>query len=287
MNVVLLLSSLCLIAGGLLLVLHVLSTRRPSLPIRLARARGELADATPGGSLAGVGLPESWRSHAERIWVSYEQRLRHAGRAETVAQLMLKKLLFTVAAPLVPLLPYSVAVRHAPSPVLVVILAVAGFFIPDLVLRSEINTRRQEIFLDLPEAIAVMALALRAGQSLRQALELAGRDCEGPLGEELTRALSLARRDRVLGEREALVEVAKDAGEPTLIRFTELLAAKESPYVDFLREQARQVRGEQNRYLERAADRAYMQMHAPLIPLLAVLVLVLAYGLIHFLTQTV
>lgn len=286
MNVVLALSSLCLIAGGLLLVAHILARRRPSLPVRLARARGELSEVAPG-SLAGVGLPESWRAHAERIRGGYEQRLRRAGRSETVAQLIVKKLLFTVAVPLVPLLPYSVAVRHAPSLVLVVVLAVVGFFIPDLVLRSEITQRRQEIFLDLPEAIAVMALALRAGQSLRQALELAGRDCEGPLGAEINRALSLARRDRALGEREALIVVAKDAGEPALIRFAELLAAKESPYVEFLREQARQVRGEQNRWLERAADRAYMAMHAPLIPLLAVLVLVLAYGLIHFLTQTV
>ncbi|MHB1570847.1 MAG: type II secretion system F family protein, partial [Solirubrobacteraceae bacterium] len=125
------------------------------------------------------------------------------------------------------------------------------------------------------------------GQSLRQALELAGRDCEGPLGQEFSRALSLARRERGLDEREALLAVANDAGEPTLIRFAELLGAKESPYVEFLRDQARQMRGEQNRYLERAADRAYMAMHAPLIPLLAVLVLILAYGLIHFLTNTV
>lgn len=286
MNLVLLLSSLCLIAGGLLLVAHVLSTRRPSLPVRLARARGEISDTT-GRSLTGVGLPESWSARAQQIHAGYEQRLRRASRDESVAQLMAKKLLFTLAAPLVPLLPYSVAVQHAPSPVLVVLLAAAGFFIPDLVLRSEINARREAIFLDLPEAIAIMALSLRAGQSLRQALELAGRDCQGPLGQELSRALSLARRDQALQEREALITVAKETGEPALIRFAELLAAKESPYGQFLGEQARQIRGEQNRWLERAADRAHIAMHAPLVPLLAVLVLVLAYGLIHFLTQTV
>ena len=61
---------------------------------------------------------------------------------------------------------------------------------------------------------------------------------------------------------------------PAFARFAELLCAKESPYVDFLRAQAREMRAEQNRYLERAADRAYLAMHAPLVPLLAVLVLV-------------
>src|SRR4029450_4728234 len=42
-----------------------------------------------------------------------------------------------------------------------------------------------------------------------------------------------------------------------------------------------------NRYLERAADRAYLAMHAPVAPMLAVLVLLLAYGFLRFLAQPV
>jgi tight adherence protein C len=285
-SAVLFFSSVCLVAGGLLLVVHFRSYRRPSLQVRLARAEGELPVGTAAGSLVDQ-VPEPLHALSERILVGYEERLRRAGRNETASLLVLKKVLLAVAVPLVPLLPYSAAVRHLPSPVIVLVLAAVGFFVPDFVLRSEAGQRREAIFLDLPEAISVMALSLRAGQSLRQALELAARDCEGPLGDELTRALSLARRDRALGEREALVAVARDTGEPTLLRFTELLVAKESPYVDFLRLQAQGLRSEQNRYLERAADRAYLAMHAPVIPLIAVLVLILAYGFIHFLTQTI
>jgi tight adherence protein C len=284
-SAVLFFSSVCLVAGGLLLIVHFRSYRRPSLQVRLARAEGELPAGTAGSLVDQV--PEPLHALSERILAGYEERLRRAGRNETASLLVLKKVLLAVAMPMVPLLPYSAAVRHLPSPVIVLVLAALGFFVPDLVLRSEAGQRREAIFLDLPEAISVMALSLRAGQSLRQALELAARDCEGPLGDELTRALSLARRDRALGEREALVAVAKDTGEPTLLRFTELLAAKESPYVDFLRLQAQGLRSEQNRYLERAADRAYLAMHAPVIPLIAVLVLILAYGFIHFLTQTI
>ena len=139
----------------------------------------------------------------------------------------------------------------------------------------------------LVEGLFAFALVLLVVAVGAQALELAARDCPGPLGEELTRALSLARRERSLGEREALVRVARDAGESTFVRFAELLAAKESPYLDFLRQQAVQARAEQNRYLERAADRAYLAMHAPVAPLLAVLVLLLAYGFLRFLAQTV
>jgi tight adherence protein C len=282
-NAALLFCSVCLVAGGLLLCEHVLSRRRPALAARLARAHG-IREATLG---AATGIPEPVRAWTARACVSYARQLRRAGKSEAAEQFLVKKLLLAFAVPFVPLLPYAAAADQLPSPAVVLVLAVAGFWLPDLALRAEARQRREALFLDLPEAISVMALSLRAGQSLRQALELAARDCEGALGDELTRALSLARRDRTLGEREALVVVAKGTGEPALARFAELLAAKESPYVEFLRSQGRELRSEQNRYLERAADRAYLSMHAPLVPLLAVLVLLVSYGFIHFLSQTI
>ena len=88
------------------------------------------------------------------------------------------------------LAPYAAATGRLPSLALVVLLAVAGFFVPDLLLRQQVKQRREAIFLDLPEVISVLSLSLGAGQSLRQALELAGRDCAGPLGAELERALT-------------------------------------------------------------------------------------------------
>ncbi|MGH2500375.1 MAG: type II secretion system F family protein, partial [Candidatus Limnocylindria bacterium] len=249
---------------------------------RLARAEGTEARSSTGRALT-LELP-SWLSE---LRASYERDLRQAGDRKTLGRFLGHKLLVALALPLVPLLPYAATTGRLPSAGVLLLLALAGFFVPDLLLRSEVKRRREAIFLDLPEAIGVLALALGAGQSLRQALELAARDCAGPLGEELTRALSLARRERSLGEREALVRVAWEAGEPTFARFCELLVAKESPYLDFLRQQAAQARAEQNRYLERAADRAYLAMHAPVAPLLAVLVLLLAYGFLRFLAQTV
>ncbi len=281
MNAVLLLSSACLVAGGLLLA-YAYAFRRPALAVRLARAEG-LSEARVVGRGLGLGTP-AWLSG---LRASYEYDLRQAGGRKTLARFLTHKALLALAVPLVALLPYAAASGRLPSAGVLLLLAVAGFFVPDLTLRSEVKRRREAIFLDLPEAIAVLALALGAGQSLRQALELAARDCPGALGEELTRALSLARRERSLGEREALVRVAREAGEPTFERFCELLGAKESPYLDFLRQQAAQARAEQNRFLERAADRAYLAMHAPVAPLLAVLVLLLAYGFLRFLAQTV
>jgi Flp pilus assembly protein TadB len=279
-NTLLLLASACLVAGGLALG-YAYAHRRPSLATRFARAQG--SEAAPSMRELGVELP-GWLS---AVRASYERDLRQAGARKTLARFLADKLLVACAVPLVLLLPYAAATGRLPSVGVSFLLAVAGFFLPDFLLRSEVKRRREAIFLDLPEAISVLALSLGAGQSLRQALELAARDCSGPLGEDLTRALSLARRERSLGEREALVRVAREAGEPTFARFCELLAAKESPYLEFLRQQAREARAEQNRYLERAADRAYLAMHAPVAPLLAVLVLLLAYGFLRFLAQTV
>jgi tight adherence protein C len=281
-NTTLFLSSVSFVVGGLLLAAHVLAGRREPLAVRLARVEGRLssvgARSTTPLQLPGwlIGLREG-----------YERDLRRAGGEKTMRRFLGEKALVGLAAPFVVLAPYAAATAQLPSLALVVLLAVAGFFVPDLLLRQQVKQRREAIFLDLPEAISVLSLSLGAGQSLRQALELAGRDCAGPLGAELERALSLARHERGLSEREALVRVAREAGEPTFTRFCELLAVKESPYLDFLRQQSREARAEQARYLERAADRAYLAMHAPLAPLLAVLVLVLAYGFLRFLAHTV
>lgn len=278
----LLFSTVALVAGGALIGHAAAAGRRPSLSARLARAGG--AAVRDRQTLFAEHELPAW---LERVRVAYERDLRRAGGAKTLRRFLGEKLLLAIAAPLVPLLPYAAATRRPPEAVVVVLFALGGFFVPDLLLRAEVKRRREAIFLDLPEAISVLALALGAGQSLRRALELAGRDCAGPLGEELQRALSRARRERGLDERQALVQVAAESGEPTFGRFAELLAAKESPYLEFLRQQAAAARGEQNRYLERAADRAYLSMHAPLVPMLAVLVLLIAYGFLRFLAHTV
>jgi tight adherence protein C len=278
----LLLLSVCLIVGGLLVAVGVLGLRPPALAHRLARAYGE-----PHTQHAAVEVvPSAARTRLARLLGHYEHDLRRAGREETPRQLLTQQLLCAVAVPLVPAMPFAAAASRLPSGLFMVLLAIVGFALPVVRLRIELRQRREAIFLDLPEAISVMSLALGAGQSLRQALELAARDSRGALGDELTRALSLARRERAVDERAALVRTAREAAEPNFVRFAELLAAKESPYVEFLRTQAAAARAEQARQLDRAYDRAYLASHVPLVPLLAVLVLLVAYGFLHFLGQT-
>ena len=279
MNGPLLLSALAFVAGGLILIGGLGRGRRLALSLRLAHAAVEPeASNWPLELLLRRGLARPGRF--------YTRALRQAGSPKTLAALLREKLLLAAAFPLVPLLPYAAIFGRLPAPVLLLALAPGGFFAPDLVLRQAVRRRKEALFLDLPELVTLLSLALRAGRSLPSALALAARAAGGPLGEELTHALSLARRER-LDERTALTRVAREAGEPSFSRFAELLAVKESPYGEFLRGQAAQLRAEQSRYLERAADRAYLAMHAPLAPLMVVLVLLVAYGFFHFLGQTI
>jgi hypothetical protein len=269
MNVTLLLSSVSFVAGGVLLAVHLLAPQRAPVAERLPTLRNRHPNTpswSSNGKVSQTALPA-------RLRARYEHDLRRSGGEKTLKRLLQEKLLVAFAAPFMIAAPYAAAVGHLPSPLLLLLLAVGGFFFSDVLLRREIKQRHEQLFLDLPELISVLALAHGAGQSLRRAIEL-------------ERALSLARRRQDLTDREALVQVARETGEPSFIRFTELLAAKESPYLDFLRQQARETRAEQGRYLERAAERAYLAMHAPVAPLLAILVLLLAYGFLHFLAQT-
>jgi tight adherence protein C len=272
-------------AGALLVAWHRFAPKMEPLPTRLARARGAVVTRV-GGARApnpAFGVPAWLQGQLDR----HGEQLAHAADGKTLRRFLVEKAAAAVALPMILLVPYASA-AHRPPPSLVLIgLAVGGFFLPDLGLREQAKRRREAIFLELPDALAMIALALGAGQSLRQALELAARDCSGPLGRELAAALTLARREHNLDERQALVRVAGAAGEPSFARFAELLAAKESPYLEFLHTHARQARSEQNRLLERAADRAYLAMHGPLAPLLATLVLVVAYGFLRFLAQTI
>jgi Flp pilus assembly protein TadB len=282
-NAALLFASLCLVVGGLLLCEHVLSRRRVALSVRLARARG--GEPALQGTVE-ASIPESVREWSEGVRVGYAQELRKAGKSETVARLLAKKALFAFAMPWCPLVVYAAAAGRLPSAVVLLVLAVFGFSLPDLALRMEAKQRREALLMDLPDALAVMALSLGAGQSLRRALGLAAQDCQGPLGEELTRALSLAHRDKTISEREALVVVAHETGEEGFTRFAELLAAKESPYLAFLRTQAKTLRADQDRHLERAADSAYRRMQLWIAPLAGVMLLILAYGFLHLLANS-
>jgi tight adherence protein C len=273
-------ADVCLAAGVVALAAAALAPRRARVAHRLVVVRGG-GRSTPRRASADL-----LSSVPRRLLGRVDRALERAGGSTTRRRYIEEKAVLALGVPFVVLVPASAVAGRGPSPLVAAVLAVGGFFVPDLALAHAARRRREAVFVDLPDVIAVLALALGAGQSLRRALELAARDGDGPLAAEIDRALTLARRRQGVSERDALVHVARELGEPRFARFAELLAAKESPYVEFLRQQAGQARAEQARYLERAGDRAYLAMHAPVALLLAVLVFLLAYGFLNVLTHT-
>src|SRR5262249_49476442 len=159
-NGTLVLSSLALVAGGLLLTYHALAKRRPSLSVRLARidSRGS-AGSTIAANPPLLALPY-WLTG---IGAYYARELRHAGGRTSLRLLLAHKALLALAAPFVVLAPYAAATARLPSLGFVLLLAAAGSLIPDVLLRQEVKRRREAIFLDLPEALSVLALALGTG----------------------------------------------------------------------------------------------------------------------------
>lgn len=214
----------------------------------------------------------------------YRRALRAAGRREPPSAFAGELGAFALATAAIPVLPLTAARGQLPSPALLVALAAVGIALAHLRLQAQIRHRKEQIFLALPNTLTLLALALSSGKSLAQALHLAAEEPAQPLAVELAVAITLARRDPRHDERTALLATAQAADEPHFVRFAELLARKESPYSDFLHTQAAQLRAEHDRYLDQAADRAYLRMHLPVAPLLATLVLLLTYGFLHSLT---
>ncbi|MEU4238615.1 type II secretion system F family protein [Actinoplanes sp. NPDC026619] len=76
---------------------------------------------------------------------------------------------------------------------------VLGFHLPPIVLRSRIRRRRKRFADELPNMLQLVLSSLRSGFTLQQSVEAAVRDDEGPVAEELSRALS---ESRISGEFE-------------------------------------------------------------------------------------
>src|SRR5437870_2579275 len=131
----LLLSSGALVVGGLLLVVDVLVNRREPLAVRLARAEGTFASPNGGGRAQGLGVPE-WLIG---LRAAYERDLRRAGGEKPLRRFLAEKALLALAVPFIVLAPYAAATARPPTPALMLLLALAGFFVPDLLLRQEVR----------------------------------------------------------------------------------------------------------------------------------------------------
>jgi tight adherence protein B len=127
----------------------------------------------------------------------------------------------------------------------------AGYFLPTVVFKAQVQRRKQRFADDLPGMLHLMLSSLKSGFTLQQAVEAAVRDDTGPVAEELSRALS---ESRISGEF-----------EDALQRIGERLGSTEVTWLVMALRLQREVGGSLSEVMQTTADtmreRAYLRRH--------------------------
>lgn len=96
---------------------------------------------------------------------------------------------------------------------LTILMAAIGYLVPDIILRSRYRERQGKILKALPDALELLCISVEAGMGFDAALRRLASDDDGPLSEELSRAvremqLGQSRPDslRALADRSTIPE---------------------------------------------------------------------------------
>jgi tight adherence protein C len=152
------------------------------------------------------------------------------------------------------------------TPLVAPLLAIAGYRIPDAVIKARSRSRREDLLRDLPDAVDLLAVCTQAGLNLSLSLNRVAGGVPGVLGEELRRTVreievgvprrealaGLAARTEV-GEIEALAGILISAE-----RFGTRVASSLSAY-------SNEMRARRRRQAEEQARRAPVKMLFPLV----------------------
>ena len=156
-----------------------------------------------------------------------------------------------------------------PSPLLwltaVAVTAVA-YVVPELLLYSRGQERKDAIGLELADTLDQMTIAVEAGLGFEAAMARAGQNGKGPLAEELMRTL----QDIAVGQprRDAYLALAERTGAPDLARFIRAVVQADAYGVsiaDVLRTQAQEMRLKRRQRAEEKAMQIPVKVIFPLI----------------------
>ena len=268
------------VAMALVFVAYAL-TAQPDAVRNRARANLERGQRRSGprdeirqqGGLVGLARRLTPAGNVRRL----DQLLARAGRpaAWPLERVLVTKLLLTavVVALMALLLLGNPSGRMVLFAVALVVLA---WFVPDLLLHSRGQKRREEIQKALPDTLDQMTIAVEAGLGFEAAMSHVARNSSGPLAEELIRTL----QDIQVGQprREAYRALAERSPEPDLRRFLRAVIQAEQQGVSVARvlaTQATEMRVKRRQRAEEKAMKIPVKVVFPLIlTILPVLVIV-------------
>lgn len=141
-----------------------------------------------------------------------------------------------------------------------------GFFVPWIVLSSQVANRQSEIQKSLPDMLDLLLVSVEAGLGFDMALKRVADKMPGELSKELNRSLDEMRRGRT--REEALRGIAKRTGVADLSSFISAMIQSEqlgSNIANTLRIQAVSMRHKRRQRAEEMAMKAPIKMLFPLI----------------------
>lgn len=193
--------------------------------------------------LAGVGRPKEW----------------------PLARIIMVKPLLAFGGAIVGLLVFL----GAPSTgrlVLCVGIVALCYFVPDILLRTKAQKRREAIRLELPNAIDQMLISVQAGLGFETAMGRAGENGRGPLADELIRTLQDIQVGR--SRKEAYLSLSDRVDVPDVRSFIRAVVQADTygiAIVGVLKMQAKDMRIKRRQRAEEHAMKMPVKMLFPLI----------------------
>ena len=223
------------------------------------------------------------RTAASRLWAPpsvvarLERNLSLAGLDWSVPRLVRTKLVLAGAAVLLGVM--FVSAQPAPARVLLaLVVLVAAYFGPDLVVWGRAQERQEAIRADLADTLDQITISIEAGLGLETAIVRAGEHGSGALAQELMRTIQDMRVG--LSRKEAYTALAERTSVVDLRRFARAIMQADAYGVsvsNVVRTQSKDLRAKRRQRAEEKAMKVPVQVLFPLmvciLPVLFIVVL--------------
>lgn len=162
---------------------------------------------------------------------------------------------------------------------MMLVLTVAGFYIPDYVLEKIAAKRANEMRRSLADTVDILNLTLEAGVGFDSALRMVAQNTDGPLAEEFGRVV----QEITIGKSrsEALYALAERTGDEDLRRFCQTCVQAErrgTPFGEILDIQAEELRIKRQQYAEEAAQKVPVKILFPMMVLVLPVLMMVVMG---------
>ena len=141
-----------------------------------------------------------------------------------------------------------------------------GYIVPEFWLSRKVKARQKLIVLQIPDALDLLTISVRAGLGFDAALAKVVEKLRGPLPDEFRRALAEIRMGK--SRREALRDIVPRTDVPSLTNFISAILQAEQLGVSIskvLQVQSEQLRIERRQRAEEMAQKAPIKMLFPLV----------------------